>query len=300
MDLFNGMKTFVSVVDAGSFAGAAERLSLSRTMVSKYVMELENHLGTRLLNRTTRRLSLTEAGAAYYERSVQILNDVEEAGQAATQLTARPTGTLKITAPVSFGILHLPHYLAEYGRRYPDVKMDISLNDRKVDLIEEGFDLAIRIGALAESGLIARRLAVHRGAVCAAPAYFERHGVPGAPADLVSHNCLNYTYAGDDWRFDGPTGSQVVKVSGTLRANNGDLLRVAALKGIGIIAQPLFIVGNDLKAGRLIEVLTDYSLGELGIYAVYPSRRHLSAKVRTFVDFLAAEMAPSDFQARRM
>lgn len=299
MDLFTDMKAFVTVVDAGSFAGAAERLDLSRTMVSKYVMELENHLGTRLMNRTTRRLSLTEAGTAYYERCVQILNDVAEAEHAATQLTARPTGVLKMTAPVSFGILHLPHYLTEYGRRYPEVKIDISLNDRKVDLIEEGFDLAIRIGALAESGLIARRLAVHRGAVCGSPAYFEKHGIPQTPADLVAHNCLSYTYTGDEWRFDGPDGPQAIKVRGTLRANNGDLLRMAALEGIGIIAQPRFIVGGDLEAGRLMEILPEYSLGELGIYAVYPSRRHLSAKVRTFVDFLAAEMAPAAFNVHQ-
>ncbi len=195
------MKTFVAVVESESFTAAAARLDASKAVVSKYVGMLEDHLGTRLLNRTTRRLSLTESGAVYYERCLQILADVDEAEQAAAQLTAVPRGTLKVAMPVSFGTIRIAPLLTEYLRRYPEVRLDIALADRRVDLIEEGFDLAIRVGSLAESGLIARRLAADRIVLCAAPSYIERCGTPSVPADLARHACLNYSYAsgGDEW-----------------------------------------------------------------------------------------------------
>jgi DNA-binding transcriptional LysR family regulator len=265
-------------------------------MVSKYVGVLEDHLGTRLLNRTTRRLSLTESGQVYYERCLQIIADVAEAEQAAGQLTAVPRGTLKIAMPVSYGTIKIGPLITEYVRQYPEVRLDLALADRKVDLIEEGYDLAIRIGSLPESGLIARKLAVDRTAICAAPAYLKQHGAPQKPEDLRRHACLNYTYAssGDEWYLKNDSEAIVVPTSGPIRANNGDMLRLAALSGGGIIWQPRFIVEDDLRSGRLVEVLTNYSTAELGIYAIYPSRKHLSAKVRTFVDFLVQKLGSTE------
>lgn len=269
---------------------------MSKAMVSKYVAVLEDHLGTRLLNRTTRRLSLTESGQVYYERCLQIIADVAEAEQAAGQLTAIPRGTLKIAMPVSFGTIKIGPLITEYVRQYPEVKLDIALADRKVDLIDEGFDLAIRIGSLPESGLIARKLAVDRTAICAAPAYLKQHGTPHKPEDLRRHACLNYTYAssGDEWYLKNDREELVVPTSGPIKVNNGDMLRLAALSGGGIIWQPRFIVEDDLRTGGLVEVLTNYSTAELGIYAIYPSRKHLSAKVRTFVDFLVDKLGSTD------
>lgn len=292
MDTLTSMRVFANVVEAGSFSGAADRLDMSRAMASKYVINLEDHLGTRLLNRTTRRLSLTESGTAYYERCVQIISDVQEAEQAAGQLTGTPRGTIKITMPVAYGLHRLGPVIADYVRLYPEVKLDISLNDRRLDLVEEGFDLAIRIGTLPESGLIARKLAVDRTVVCASPAYLQRHGVPEAPADLARHSCLGYTYtsSGDEWRLRSAESDAAIRIAGSIKANNGDMLRLAACNGAGIIFQPLFIVRDDLHAGRLVQILGDYTSKDLGIYAVYPSRKYLSAKVRTFVDFLVEQL----------
>jgi len=294
VDTLTSMKVFASVVDNGSFAAAADRLDISRAMASKYVSYLEEHLGTRLLQRTTRKLTLTETGTVYYERCTQILADVAEAEEGAAHLTEAPRGTLRMTVPASFGLLHMGPLISAYLKRYPDVRVDVLLADRRVDLFEEGLDLAVRIGALPESGLIAKRLGSDRIAICATSDYLKRHGVPKTPADLTQHNCLTYSYAtfGDEWRMHGRDGSQhTVKVSGSLRASNGDMAKLAALDGIGVIRQPLFLIGDDLRAGRLVEVLTDYRSDTLGIYAVYPSRKHLSAKVRVFVDFLAESFA---------
>jgi len=293
MDILASMKAFIAVVDAGSFAAAAERMDMSRAMVSKYVASLEDHLGTRLLNRTTRRLSLTESGTAFYERSVQILADLGEAEQVAGAMAAVPRGVLKIAMPLSFGQHRLGPLIAEYVQIYPQVKLDIALSDRKVDLVDEGFDLAIRIGMTLEPGLIARKLGDERIIICGAPSYLERHGVPRTPKELASHACLGYTLGqgGDEWRLEGPEGPVSVRCSGPIRADNGDILRLAAVSGAGLVFQPRFIVGDDLRAGRLQQVLEDYQSGEMGIYAVYSSRKHLSAKVRSFVDFLAEKMA---------
>lgn len=293
MDTLTSMRVFANVVEAGSFSGAADRLDMSRAMASKYVINLEDHLGTRLLNRTTRRLSLTESGTAYYERCVQIISDVQEAEQAAGQLTGTPRGTIKITMPVAYGLHRLGPVIADYVRLYPEVKLEISLNDRRLDLVEEGFDLAIRIGTLPESGLIARKLGVDRTVVCASPAYLQRHGVPEVPADLARHSCLGYTYtsSGDEWRLRSAEMDAAIRIAGSIKANNGDMLRLAALNGAGVIFQPLFIVQDDLHAGRLVQILGDYTSKDLGIYAVYPSRKHLSAKVRTFVDFLVEQLS---------
>jgi DNA-binding transcriptional LysR family regulator len=293
MDILAGRRVLVAVVDAGSFAAAARRLDMSRAMVSKYVLGLEDHLGTRLLNRTTRRLSLTESGSVFYERSVQIIADVTEAEQVAGHMAAEPRGVLKMTMPLAYGLHRLGPAISDYANRFPKVKLDLSLSDRKVDLIEEGFDLAIRIGKLSESGLIARKLGTEHSIIVGAPAYFERYGEPKTPGDLTNHVCLGYSLAsaGDEWRLYGADGLVTVRSTGSVKADNGDILRLAALNGTGLIFQPHFIVDEDVRAGRLRQVLGDYASEELGIYAVYPSRKHLSAKVRTFVDFLVAQLS---------
>ena len=293
MDLFGSMKMYVAVVDGGSFAAAADKLEMSRAMASKQIQKLEEHLGTRLLNRTTRRLSLTETGRAFYERSLQIIGDVEEAEQIAGQMTRRPQGVLRVTLPLSYGQHRLAAIIGDYTQAYPQVQLDISLSDRKIDLVEDGLDLAIRIGALPQSDLIARKIGGVHSVVCAAPAYLARHGAPGTPAELAGHACLGYTLSGGgtDWRMEGPDGPLTVAISGPIRADNGDIIRLAALSGAGILFQPQFIVDDDLAAGRLVRLLPQWQSAELGVYAVYPSRKHLSAKVRTFVDFLASALA---------
>lgn len=292
MDLFSSMRMYVAVVDGGSFASAADKLDISRAMVSKQIQKLEEHLGTRLLNRTTRRLSLTETGREFYERSTQIMTDVEEAEQVAGQMNRTPQGVLRVTIPLSYGQHRLATIIGDYTQAYPKVQLDISLSDRKVDLIEDGFDLAVRIGVMPQSDLIARKIGGVRSIVCASPAYIARHGAPQAPAELSSHACLGYTLTGSgaDWRFETPDGPLVVPIAGPIRADNGDIIRLAALSGAGILFQPHFIVGDDLAAGRLVQLLPEWQSAELGVYAVYPSRKHLSAKVRTFVDFLAAAL----------
>ena len=293
MDLFGSMKMYVAVVDGGSFAAAADKLEMSRAMASKQIQKLEEHLGTRLLNRTTRRLSLTETGRAFYERSLQIIGDVEEAEQIAGQMTRRPQGVLRVTLPLSYGQHRLAAIIGDYTQAYPQVQLDISLSDRKIDLVEDGLDLAIRIGALPQSDLIARKIGGVHSVVCAAPAYIARHGAPRTPAELAGHACLGYTLSGGgtDWRMEGPDGPLTVAISGPIRADNGDIIRLAALGGAGILFQPQFIVDDDLAAGRLVRLLPQWQSAELGVYAVYPSRKHLSAKVRTFVDFLASALA---------
>ncbi|MBS0335525.1 MAG: LysR family transcriptional regulator [Proteobacteria bacterium] len=290
MDRFAAMSVFARVVELGSFARAADRLELSTSAVSRHVADLESHLHTRLLNRTTRKLSLTEGGHAFYERCVQVLADLEEAEQAAARTSLVPRGTLKLTCGQSFGLLHLVPAMAEYLARNPEVKFDVSLSDRVVDLVEEGFDLGVRIGALGPANLIARKLGETRLMACASRAYLEKHGTPQVPGDLVNHNCVTYAYVPDSnlWRFRGPDGAErTVTVSGNLHANNGDLLTQAAVNGIGIVYEPDFIVGPALAARQVVRLLEGWEPAPLGIYAVYASRKHLSAKVRSFVDFLA-------------
>jgi len=299
MDTLISMKVFTTVAAAGSFTEAADRLDMSRAMVSKYVSSLEDHLGTRLLNRTTRRLSLTESGSAYFERCLQIISDVQEAEQEAGNLTSTPRGTLKISMPFAYGLHRLGPLVADYAALHSEVKLDISLSDRYVDLIEEGFDLAVRIGVLPESRLIARKLGVARSVVCASPEYLRQRGSPASPADLAHHACLGYSYtnSGNEWHLKKDGVEKVIHIAGTIKANNGDMLRLAALNGAGLILQPLFIVDEDLQAGRLVQVLHDYTSNEYGIYAVYPSRKHLSAKVRTFVDFLVSRLSAAPTSA---
>ncbi|WP_035058106.1 LysR family transcriptional regulator [Andreprevotia chitinilytica] len=292
MDRLSAMQVFVKVVEAGSFVRAAELLDISTTAASRLVADLENHLNARLLQRTTRRLSLTEAGRAYFERATQILADIDEAESALGSETAKPSGVLRVNAPVSFGVRHLSAVLPRYQAAYPDVRLDFTLSDRVVDLVEEGYDLALRITSQPAGNLVARRIAPIRIAVTAAPAYLATHGTPQMPQEIAGHNCLIYSYGAnsDEWRFFDQSGNaQTVKVKGTLRANNGDLLVAAARAGEGLIREPTFLVGDDLKSGTLVHVLPEFTIPELALYAIYPSRRHLSAKVRSFIDFLLGE-----------
>jgi DNA-binding transcriptional LysR family regulator len=290
MDRITGLSVFAKVVEGSSFAAAARHFGLSPAMVSKHIVALEERLGARLLNRTTRRVSPTEIGRVFYERATRILADIDDAEQEAGALQATPRGLLRVSGPLSFGTRQLGPAIADFLAACPAVEIDVTLSDRVADLVEEGFDLAIRIGRLADSSLIARRIAPCLVVACAAPAYLKKHGAPRVPADLAAHNCLGYSYAAlrNEWRFTGPEGTQSVRVAGRLNANNGDILRLAALGGEGIILQPSFIVADDLAAGRLVPILPGYAPDELAIHAVYPHSRHLSVKVRSFVDFLVA------------
>lgn len=284
------MVLFARVVEAESFTGAARDLGISKSSVSKQVSRLEDRLGVRLLNRTTRRLSLTEAGTAFLEGCQRVVAEAEAAEQAVARLAAGPRGVLRVNAPMSFGVRHLGPCLPEFLRRCPELAIDLTLNDRRVDLIEEGFDLAVRIGALEDSSLVARRLAPSHRVVAAAPSYLAAHGQPDSPGDLTGHSCLRYTYqsAGAEWRFRGPGGLRRVKVSGPLGANNGDVLHTALLDGLGIGFLPTFFVGPDLRAGRLRRLLPEWrDAQDAAIHAVYPANRNLSPKVRVFIDYLA-------------
>lgn len=298
MDTLNCMSVFAKVVELGSFAAAAERLGVARSAVSKQVVALEARLGVRLINRTTRTLHLTEAGAAYLERCNAILADVASLESSLGALVETPRGLLRVNAPVSFAISHLGPVLAGYRRQYPEVTVELAVNDRQVDIVEEGYDLALRIARKLESALVGRRLATARMVLCASPDYLARRGAPARLEDLASHDCIGYTYwgTGDEWQMDGPDGHPAtVRVKPALRANNGDVIRAAALEGEGVIFQPSFLVGDDLRQGRLVEVLADYRPMDIGIYAVYPHRKYLSAKVRTFVDYLAERFAQVTF-----
>ena len=291
MDRMASMAAFTKVVGAGSFSAAAREMQVSQALVTKQIQELENWLGARLLNRTTRRLSLTEVGTAFYERAARILEAVEEAKGAAGALQTVPRGRLRINAPISFGVLHLAPAVTEFLQRFPDVSVELLMNDRLVDLLEGEFDVGVRIGRLRDSSLIARKIAPIRLAVCAAPDYLARRGVPRAPEDLAKHDCLEYTYfeSRGEWRLLNPEGDEiVVPVSGRYLANNADVLRITAIAGGGIILCPTFIVGEDLRSGRLVRLLPDYPPPEQALHALYPPGRHLSAKVRSFVDFLVA------------
>jgi len=290
MDSLTDIVVFVRVVDDGSFTRAAERLKLSRSVVSKYVTRLEGRLGARLLNRTTRRLSLTEAGRIFYERSRRGLQDIEEAEAEVSRLQEKPRGVLRINSPMSFGILHIAPALPEFLAQHPEVSVEMNLDDRVVDVIEEGFDVSIRIAEMPDSSLIARRLAPCRHVIVAAPAYLEKHGTPRTPEDLRDHNIISFSYqtSAYDWHFISPDNKQVsVPVSGSMQANNSLALREALLRGVGITRTPTFVVGKDVQDGHLLSILGNYRTLEVSIYLVYPQRRHLSPKVRAFVDFMA-------------
>lgn len=286
----------MKVAASGSLSAAGRDMGLSQTMVTKHVAALETRLGIKLFHRSTRRLSITEAGRNYLEAVERILGELEAADASIAVDRFEPRGLLRLNAPVSLGSRQIAPLLAEFARRYPHLQVELGLNDRLVDLAEEGWDVAVRIGCLDDSSLIARRIAPCRTLLAAAPGYLQAHGIPKTVADLSGHNCLGYTLSqvtgADRWRF-GPRGDVTVRVSGTLRANNGDALRSAAIAGEGIIYQPTFIVADDLRAGTLVRLTLDQPTIEFaGIYAVYLSERQPPAKVRAFIDFLVERFSP--------
>lgn len=291
MDQLRQIEAFCAVVHNGNFVAAATRLGTSRAVVSRLVIELEGHLGTRLLHRTTRKVSLTDSGSAYYERARQILDDLAEANAAASATTARPTGRLRINAPVTFGNLHLAPLWGEFLKLHPQVELDITLADRMVDLVDEGYDLAVRIGRPQSSSLVARGLATDRVVLCASPGYLALAPAIQRIEDIADHSVVAYSLwsGGDAWTFTAPDRRSVsVPVHPCLRANSGDTCRAAALADQGVIFQPAFLVAPDLAAGRLVEILPQYRGPVLDIQALYPSRQHVAGKVRAMVDFLVA------------
>lgn len=297
MDSLGGMVIFARVVQHGSFSAAARALGLPKSTVSRQVARLEDHLGVRLIQRTTRTLRLTDVGRAYHERVQRILAEVTEAEQAVTQLEAAPRGLLRVTGPLTFGTLFLGDAIAAFMGRYPEVRLDVVLTDRVVDLVEEGFDLAVRAGMMRDSSLIARRLGSASRVVCASPGYLAARGVPQTPADLARHDCLLYSYesSGSAWRLDGESSPTL---SGPLISNNGDVMRKAALADQGLCFVPRFLVGPDLDAGRLVPVLQDFVVDSGGVYAVYAHSRYLSSKVRAFVDHLVEFFGPTPIWER--
>jgi DNA-binding transcriptional LysR family regulator len=290
MDRFRAIEAFARVVEFGGFARAAERLGISTSAISRLVADLEAHLESRLINRTTRRLSLTEAGQSFYERSVPLLLDLEEAESSVRASAVSPKGTLRLSCGVTFGEHFLAPAICEFSALHPQLVFDLDLSDRPVDLVEEGFDLAIRIGAIVHQGLVARRIGWTYPMCCASPAWLRRHGTPRTPEELGSHDILTYTLMPlpNVWRFESAQGTRhEIRVTTRHRANSGRVLTALATSGLAVVIEPDFIVAPELRSGALVRVLADYTLARSPISAVYPSRRHLSAKVRTFVDFLA-------------
>jgi DNA-binding transcriptional LysR family regulator len=289
LDRIMSMEVFVRTAQAGSLSAAALAMGLSKSTVSKHLSALEEHLGVLLINRTTRRLSLTELGLAYRDHAQRILAEIEEAELAIQEHTVEPKGKLKVNAPMSFGISHIAPLLPGFMLAHPRVEIELVLDDRRVDLVEEGVDIAIRIGRLDDSQLIARRLA-SVGFICAAAdRYLQTHRPVETPEDLASHNCLRYSLnrQPSEWRFERGGESLAVKVKGTLTANNGEALTEAAVSGLGIVYQPAFIIGGDIAAGRLRPLLADWGTPTIDIHAVFPEQRRLQPKLRRFVDYLA-------------
>lgn len=292
MDRFEEMRVFAAVVDAGSFVGTSGALEMSKAAVSRHVAELESRLGVRLLHRTTRKLSLTPEGEVFHARCRELLGGVDEAEAEITSRSGEARGLLRINVPFSFGLLHLAPLWVEFMAQHPKVTLDVTLADRVVDLVEEGFDMAVRIARLPNSSLVSRPLTTTRLVLCASPAYLKSRGQPSHPSDLASHDVLAYSLfsMGEQWEFTGSeagsAGVVSVKVTPRMRTNSGDTCRVAALRNQGIVLQPTFLVGPDLLAGTLVEVMPAWRSVELGVYAVYPSRKFVSPKVRLMIEFL--------------
>jgi DNA-binding transcriptional LysR family regulator len=294
MDKLTSMTVFVRVAKAGSFAGGANELGISRAMATKHIMQLEGSLGTRLFNRTTRSLSLTDVGASYLERCQQVLLDIEEMESAVTHLQTEPRGVLKISAPPVIGAAHITRAVAEFLKIHTDLKVDMILQSSPGDLIDEGIDIAIYLGDLDDTSMVARKLASSSMVVCGSPDYLAKHGVPLTPEDLYNHSCLiNWASSPrNKWRFKGKIGYITINVAGRMQSNVADANRIAAINGLGLVMLANYVVGRDIERGKLIPVLEDYTLPPLDIHAVYPHRKYLSAKVRRFLDFLQIWLAP--------
>jgi DNA-binding transcriptional LysR family regulator len=294
MDKFASMRAFTHVVEAGGFAAAAREMGLSRSVVNKAVINLENELGAQLLTRSTRQVMLTETGLAFYDRCVQILGELDEAISAVNELQAAPTGNLRINAPMSFGTLYLGEMIADYMATYPSVHVELVLNDRLVDPIEEGFDVTLRVTEpYSSTSLITHEVVNINRVLCASPTYLKAHGEPVHPKELKAHRCLHYGYqeSGNQWRLNGTAGEQSFPVHCVMWSNNGEILKQAAINHQGIALLPIFIVGEGLQKEQLQRVLTDYTPPQLSLCALYPRHRHLSAKVRLFVEMLSQRFA---------
>ena len=298
MDILNGMAAFAAVVDAGSFTAAAKDLGQSKSSISKQISKLEDRLGARLLNRTTRKLSLTDVGRDYYERCRRIVEEAEEAELAVTTMQECPRGLLRVSLPHSFGARYIAPILPDFMKRYPDISVEVHMSDQTVDLVDMGIDVAVRAGNLRDSSLIARKLAEIRIMIAATPAYWDQHGRPEHPRDLSRHNCFTYAYSQSpkNWYFQDKTGGEMwVPVDGNLHGNSGEITLAALLAGLGVAALPTFFCPDGLENGDLESVLEDYCRPPAGLYAVYPHSRHLSTKVRVFVDFLVEHFKQSHF-----
>jgi DNA-binding transcriptional LysR family regulator len=288
MDRLDAMEMFVRIVETGSFSAVAREMSTTQPTISKQITALERRLKTRLLNRSTRRLSLTESGQAYYERCKRIVDDVREAESTLGRLQGPISGNLHIDTSIALGQMFVTPLVLEFQRRYPELTVELTLNDRFIDMVGEGVDVAIRIGRLTDSNLVARRIGATRRATVATPAYLAAHGTPRRPEDLVHHNCLLYSYlsTGNEWLFQGPEGEIRVRVSGDFKSNNGHALREALLAGRGIAVTPDWLAHDGLRSGAVVAILPEFAPTPMDINAVFPSNRMLSAKVRAFVDFL--------------
>ncbi|TAX75754.1 LysR family transcriptional regulator [Rhizobium ruizarguesonis] len=293
MDRLTSLTVFGRVVECGGFSAAARRLNMSVTMVGNHVQSLEDRLGVRLLNRTTRKVSLTETGKYYYERSSQILAELDEADRTAGALSTTPRGTLKVYTSSAIVRFLLP-VVSEFMELYPSIALDFSVGERMVDMIEDGYDLMMRTVPPPDSSLVARKLTPWRHMLVCSPAYFESHPMPKTPAEVADHNCLQYAYYpyGDEWRFEDAEGNkESVKISGNVVSNSAEMLRFLTLTGRGIFLAPSFVVFDDIAEGRLVKIMPDYRPVEFNINAVYPNRSHLPTKVRLFIDLLAERFA---------
>ncbi len=297
MDRMTSIATFVKIAEAGGFAAAARKLGVSASTVTTQIQDLEDRLGVRLLNRSTRKVSLTDIGRAYYERCMHILADMEEAEGAVQAMHAKPRGTLHLNVSIAIPFFVAP-VVAEFASLYPDVNVSMTMSDRMVDLVQEGIDLAITTMPIPNSNLVMRRVGSFRLLVCGSPDYFERHGVPHEPDDLVNHNCMKYTYSswGSEWRFKTPDGERAIHVTGNMEANSANALRLAAALGQGLILMPDFLARNDIKSGKLVPVLTEFCCPELSINAVYPHRAHLATNVRSFLDLVTKHVRGADIE----
>jgi DNA-binding transcriptional LysR family regulator len=294
MDTFSTIPIFTAVVELGSFSEASRKLGITKSAVSKRISALELHLGAKLIQRTTRKLNLTEAGEQYYSYIHKAKFLVNEGEDAITSLQGTPKGQLKVSVPMVFGQLYIAPLLSEFLLRFPDIKLNLSMDDKVVDLVSNGLDMVLRIGALPDSSLVARKLSVCRSVLCASPGYFKKHGEPNKLSDLKQHNCLYYSYfrSGMEWAFDGPNGPERIKPEGNMQINNSLVLKQLMLDDLGICQMPLFIVERELASGALVTTLQQYRLPEHGIYAVYPQRAFLPAKLKVFLEYLEEKLAP--------
>lgn len=300
MDRMTSISTFVKIAEAGGFAAAARKLGVSPSTVTTQIQDLEDRLGVRLLNRSTRKVSLTEIGKAYYERCMHILAEMEEAETAVQAMHAKPNGTLRLNVSTAIPFFVAP-VIAEFTSLYPAVKVDMTMSDRMVDLVEEGIDLAIVTMPVPNSNLVMRRVGTFKLLVCGSPDYFAQHGFPREPGDLVNHNCLRYTFSpwGSDWRFKSPDGERTIQVTGNMETNSVNALRLTAALGQGLIWVPDFLARNDIKSGKLVPVLTEFSCLGLSINAVYPHRQHLATNVRSFLDLISQQFRAMEREADR-